>query len=99
AVWRPGQLEMELERGFWIPCKADMELVFEVDGEGELQGGGRDMWTRLMEDMGYEEYARMPREARIRDEGEALGQWGGWEEDEEEGGDSDVDLPSDAVLL
>ena len=47
----------------------------------------------------HEQYAGMPREARIREEGEEWGQWGGWEEGEEEGGDSDVDLPSDSVVL
>ena len=55
AVWRPGQLEMELERGFWIPCKADLNMVFENDGEGDFGVEGCDMWSTLMREMGYEE--------------------------------------------
>ena len=65
-MWKPGQLEAELEWGFWIPCAAPPELIFETDGDGRFAGSGRDMWSTMLSEIGYTDFARFPVDAKVK---------------------------------
>lgn len=45
SVWSVGQLEAEMERGFWLACQAPVSLVLEH----EEDDGGDALWAALLE--------------------------------------------------
>ena len=92
CVWGAGQLELEVERGFWITVKGDAEtVVFEKDEGGRL-------WGDVMREVGLGELARI--EARRESEGDKdnMEEW--WVEDVQEGweDEDELDRPSDAII-
>ncbi len=68
SYWTAGQLETELERGFWIPCGVDAaDVLFEG---GDNNG---DLWERVMREVGYGEFCEIDERAKIRVGGDDLG--------------------------
>ena len=56
CVWEPGQLEAELEGGFWTVCETE-NIGKRVISGGE--GGEKGLWGELMSDMGFKEESKV----------------------------------------
>lgn len=53
SCWEEGQLENEVERGYWIPCTAPPHIAFNGRLSSFVHGGdekkdGTDLWVSMM---------------------------------------------------
>ena len=53
SCWEQGQLESEVERGYWIPCKAPPHIAFNgrlssFIHDGDEKKDGSDVWVSMM---------------------------------------------------
>lgn len=60
SCWSPGQLEGEIERGFWLPCRGPPEIALSgiCDHEPTEKGRPRpkaDLWLSMLSACGEEE--------------------------------------------
>jgi len=52
SCWEKGQLENELEHGFWLPCFGPPEMVLTDTND---ENDENDLWLRMMSSLGQEE--------------------------------------------
>lgn len=60
SCWEQGQLQSEIEKGFWIPCVADPKIAFSgecyVEGtNGIISVSEGSLWVSMMSSIGREE--------------------------------------------
>ncbi|GFH44893.1 hypothetical protein CTEN210_01367 [Chaetoceros tenuissimus] len=60
SCWEQGQLQSEVEKGFWIPCVADPKIAFSgecnVEGtNGIISVSEGSLWVSMMSSIGREE--------------------------------------------
>lgn len=60
SAWQPGQLESEIERGCWLPCRGPPEIAFSSSCEHELVAKGEarplaDLWLSMLSSCGEAE--------------------------------------------
>ena len=59
SCWEPGQLEGEIEKGYWIPCSGPPEITFSgsclVHGAGNMRVSESSLWVSMMASLGEEE--------------------------------------------
>jgi len=58
CVWEPGQLESELDAGFWTLCGAPVQHA--VDDNTDIETGEDKLWEKLMSRMGFAKEANIP---------------------------------------
>lgn len=70
SCWEEGQLESEVERGYWIPCKAPPHIAFNGRlssflHDGDEEKDGSDLWVSMMSAVSEEDgiLAKMIRDA------------------------------------
>ncbi|GMI13068.1 hypothetical protein TrVE_jg4926 [Triparma verrucosa] len=83
TVWGEGQLQDEIDKGFWIVVDSDLD-IFDKDLARHLT------WSGILKGAGFEGMGRMGEGAKVREEEEEIG----WEDDE-----CVVDAPSDVHVL
>jgi hypothetical protein len=59
STWAPGQLEHEIDQGFWIPCRGPPEMALTGICEHEPTNSGKrplaDLWLSMMSASGEDE--------------------------------------------
>jgi hypothetical protein len=59
SCWEPGQLEGEIEKGYWIPCSGPPDITFSgsclVHGAGNMRVSESSLWVSMMASLGEEE--------------------------------------------
>lgn len=59
TCWEPGQLESEIEKGYWIPCSGPPEIAFSgscaVNGADNVSVSESSLWVSMMASLGEEE--------------------------------------------
>ena len=59
SCWEEGQLESEIERGYWIPCAGPPQIAFagacDISGVGGITAMETSLWSSFMAALGEEE--------------------------------------------
>ena len=59
SCWEPGQLEGEIEKGYWIPCSGPPDIAFSgscvVKGADNMSVADSSLWVSMMASLGEQE--------------------------------------------
>ena len=59
SCWEPGQLEGEIEKGYWIPCSGPPDIAFSgscvVKGAENMSVADSSLWVSMMASLGEQE--------------------------------------------